>query len=157
MIEQIYNYFTLDMLYLWVNIGVLPFWMLIIFFPQSHVCKYLATSIFPIFLLSGVYIFVLYKAYLGSFDFDANFKLYKGLIDVSELFEDNYFLLMFWTHFVAINLFVGGWILKDSQKFLINKILLGIPLIITYLIGPVGLFFYWVIRIFYAKRINLYD
>ena len=157
MIEQIYNYFTIEMLYLWVNIGVLPFWLLIIFFPKSIICKYLVTSIFPIFLLSGTYIFILYKAYLGSFNFNANFNLYLGLNFISDLFNDDYYLLMFWTHFVAINLFVGGWILKDSQKFLINRALLAFPLIITYLIGPFCIFLYWIIRIFYAKRLNLYD
>ena len=157
MIEQIYNYFTIETLYLWVNIGVLPFWLLIIFFPQSHLCKYVATSIFPIFLLTGAYIFILYKAYLGSFDFNNNFSLYLGLKHISDLFRDEYYLLMFWTHFLSINLFVGGWILKDAQKLLINRILLAFPLIITYLIGPIGLFIYWVIRIFYAKRLSLYD
>ena len=157
MIEEIYTYFTIEMLYLWINIGVLPFWILIIFFPQSHLCKYLATSIFPIFLLSTAYIFILYKAYLGSFDFDNNFSLYLGLNNVSELFRDDYYLLMFWTHFVAVNLFIGGWILKDSQKLYMNKILLAFPLIITYLTGPIGIFIYWIIRIFYAKRLNLYD
>jgi len=157
MIEEIYTYFTIEMLYLWINIGVLPFWILIIFFPQSHLCKYLATSIFPIFLLSAAYIFILYKAYLGSFDFDNNFSLYLGLNNVSELFRDDYYLLIFWTHFVAVNLFIGGWILKDSQKLYMNKILLAFPLIITYLTGPIGIFIYWIIRIFYAKRLNLYD
>lgn len=157
MIEQIYNYFTTEMFYLWVNIGVLPFWILIIIFPQSHLCKYLATSIFPIFLLSAAYIFILYKAYLGSFDFANNFSLYLGLSSVSELFRDDYYLLMFWTHFVAVNLFIGGWILKDAQKLYVNKILLAFPLIVTYLIGPIGIFIYWIIRIFYAKRLNLYD
>ena len=157
MIEQIYNYFTIEMLYLWVNTGVLPFWFLIIFFPQSQLCKYLATSIFPIFLLSGTYIFILYKAYLGSFDFDNNFILYLSLANVSGLFSDEYFLLMFWTHFVSINLFIGGWILKDAQKFFTNKLLLSFPLIITYLIGPIGILIYWIIRIFYAKSLNLYD
>lgn len=157
MIEQIYNYFTTEMFYLWVNIGVLPFWVLIIFFPQSHLCKYLATSIFPIFLLSAAYIFILYKAYLGSFDFANNFSLYLGLSSVSELFRDDYYLLMFWSHFVAVNLFIGGWILKDAQKLYVNRILLAFPLIVTYLIGPIGIFIYWVIRIFYAKRLNLYD
>jgi hypothetical protein len=157
MIEQIYNYFTTEMFYLWVNIGVLPFWILIIFFPQSHLCKYLATSIFPIFLLCAAYIFILYKAYLGSFDFTNNFSLYLGLSSVSELFRDDYYLLMFWSHFVAVNLFIGGWILKDAQKLYVNKILLAFPLIVTYLIGPIGIFIYWVIRIFYAKRLNLYD
>jgi len=130
MIEQIYNYFTTEMFYLWVNIGVLPFWMLIIFFPQSHLCKYLATSIFPIFLLSAAYVFILYKAYLGSFDFANNFSLYLGLSSVSELFRDDYYLLMFWSHFVAVNLFIGGWILKDAQKLYVNKIVLAFPLII---------------------------
>ena len=157
MIEEIYTYFTIEMLYLWINIGVLPFWILIVFFPQSQLCKYLATSIFPIFLLSAAYIFILYKAYLGSFDFDNNFSLYLGLNNVSELFRDDYYLLMFWTHFVAVNLFIGGWILKDSQKLYMNKILLAFPLIITYLTGPIGILIYWIIRIFYAKRLNLYD
>ena len=157
MIEQIYNYFTIEMFYLWVNIGVLPFWILIIFFPQSHLCKYLATSIFPIFLLSAAYTFILYKAYLGSFDFENNFSLYLGLSNISELFRDDYYLLMLWTHFVAVNLFIGGWILKDAQKLYVNKILLALPLIITYLIGPIGIFLYWIIRIFYSKKFNLYE
>ena len=142
MFEQIYSYFTNEMLYLWANIGVLPFWLLIIFFPQSNLCKYLATSIFPIFLLSGAYVFVLYKAYLGSFDFNNNFSLYLGLGYISELFREEYYLLIFWIHFVSINLFVGGWILKDAQRFFVNKFLLAFPLVITYLIGPIGLFVY---------------
>ena len=157
MIEEIYNFFTNDMLYLWINIGVLPFWLLIIFFPQSHLCKYLATSIFPFFLLSSAYAFILYQAFLSSFDFTRNFNLYLGLSFISELFRDDLYLLMFWTHFVAVNLFIGGWILKDSNKFGINKIVLAFPLIITYLIGPIGILLYWLVRIFYAKSLSLYD
>ena len=157
MIEQIYNYFTIEMLYYWVNLGVLPFWLILIFFPQSHFSKIFVTSIFPIFILSITYIFVLYKSYLNSYDFDGNFNLYLGLDNVSDLFSDKSFLITFWIHFIAINLFTGGWIVKDSQKFQINKILLFFPLLTTYLIGPLGLFLYWLIRIFYAKNINLYD
>ena len=157
MIEEIYNFFSNDVFYLWINIGVLPFWLLIIFFPQSHLCKYLATSIFPIFLLSAAYIFILYQAYIGSFDFIRNFNLYLGLSYVLELFRDDLYLLMFWTHFVAVNLFIGGWILKDSNKFGINKFVLAFPLILTYLIGPLGILLYWIMRIFYAKSLSLYD
>ena len=157
MIEQIYNYFTIEMLYYLVNLGVLPFWLMLIFFPQSHLCRYLVTSIFPIFVLSGVYLFMLYKSYLNSFDFSDNFSLYFRIGNISELFSDKTFLMMFWIHFISINLFTGGWIVKDSQKFSINKIILIIPLVITYLIGPLGLFIYWIIRIFNAKSIKLYD
>ena len=157
MIEQIYSYFTIEMLYYWVNTGVLPFWLILIFFPRSHISRYFVTSIFPFFLLSGAYVFMLYKSYLNSFDFFGNFNLYVGISDLSELFSNKSFLMMFWIHFISINLFAGGWIVKDSQKFLINKFLLFIPLLITYLIGPLGLFIYWLIRIFYAKNISLYD
>ena len=157
MFEQIYNYFTIEMLYYWVNLGVLPLWLILVFFPQSHLSRYLVTSIFPIFILSVAYIFMLYKSYLNSYDFIGNFNLYIGIDNISGLFSDKTFLIMFWIHFVSINLFTGGWIVKDSQKFFINKFIVTIPLIITYLIGPVGLFIYWIIRIFYAKSINLYD
>ena len=157
MIEQIYNYFTIEMLYFWVNLGILPFWLILIFFPRSNFCRYFVTSIFPIFILSGSYVFILYKSYLNSYDFNNNFSLYFGIDNLSELFTDKSYLLLFWIHFVSINLFIGGWIVKDSQKFSINKILLITPLITLYLIGPFGLFFYWLIRIFYAKNINLYD
>tara|TARA_B100001093_G_scaffold286194_1_gene273368 strand:+ start:256 stop:729 length:474 start_codon:yes stop_codon:yes gene_type:complete len=157
MIEQIFNYFTIEMLYYWINFGVLPFWMILIFFPQSNICRYFVTSIFPIFILSGAYVFILYKAYLNSYSFDNNFNLYLGINNISELFSDKIFLLMFWIHFISINLFTGGWIVRDSQKFTINKILVMIPLIITYLIGPIGLIIYWLFRIFYAKSISLYD
>ncbi len=157
MIEEIYNYFTIEILYYWVNLGVLPFWLILVFFPHSNLSKYFITSIFPIFILSGAYIFVLYKSYLNSYDFINNFSLYLGIDELSNLFDNKLYLIIFWIHFISINLFTGGWIVKDSSKFSINKILLAVPLIITYLIGPIGLFFYWLIRIFYAKNLSLYD
>ena len=157
MIEQIYNYFTIEILYFWVNLGVLPFWLILIFFPSSNINKFFVTSILPILLLSGAYIFALYKSYLNSYDFISNFELYLSMSNLSNLFSNNLFLILFWIHFVSINLFVGGWIVRDSQKLYINKILVAFPLIITYLIGPLGVFIYWLIRIFYAKSINLYE
>ncbi len=157
MIEQIYAFFSIETLYLWVNLGVLPFWFILIFFPSSGINKYFVTSIFPIILLSGSYIFALYKSYLSSYDFISNFELYLSISYLSNLFTNDLFLILFWIHFVSINLFAGGWIVKDSQKFYINKILIAFPLTITYLIGPLGIFIYWLIRIFYAKNLNLYE
>tara|TARA_B110000008_G_C16927510_1_gene547361 strand:- start:951 stop:1379 length:429 start_codon:yes stop_codon:yes gene_type:complete len=142
---------------MWINLGVFPFWFMLIFFPQSHLCRIFVSSIFPIIILGSAYFFILYKHYLTGYDFIDNFSLYIGLKELSILFDDSLYLLLFWTHFIAINLFIGGWIVKDSQKFYINKILLTVPLIATYLVGPIGVFIYWIIRIFYAKRIGLYD
>ena len=142
---------------MWINLGVLPFWFILIVFPQSHLSRIFVTSIFPFFILGGIYIFILYKSYLIGYDFNGNFTLYLGLSELSRLFEDHLYIMIFWTHFIAINLFIGGLIVKDSQKFSINKVLMALPLIVTYLIGPIGLFLYWIIRIFYPKRISLYE
>ena len=157
MIEQIYTFFTIEMIFLWLNLGVLPFWFVLIVFPESQICRVFTTSIFPVFILSLAYGYLLYMIFNEGYDFIKNFELYFGLNNISNLFSDKYFLILFWVHFLAINLFCGGWIVKDSQKFGINKFLISLPLLITYLIGPIGLTLYWFIRIFYSKTINLYD
>ena len=157
MIEQISDFFSMEMIYLWLNIGVLPFWFILIFFPQSNICRYFVTSIFPYLVLGSVYTYLLFLLYKSDYNFLDNFKLYLGIIELNDLFSDNFFLITFWTHFLAINLFCGSWIVRDSQKLLINKFLIIIPLLITYFIGVLGIFLYWIIRIFYSKRITLFD
>ena len=157
MIEQIYTYFTIEIIYLWLNIGVIPFWFVLVFFPQSKICKIFTISIFPILIFSMIYCYVIYLIFQTGYDFLNNFKLYLGIKELLNLFSDSSFLILFWIHFLAINLFCGGWIVNDYQKFEISKILIFFPLIITYFVGPLGILIYWIIRIFYAKKINLYD
>ena len=157
MIEQIYTYFTIEMIYLWLNISIIPFWFVLVFFPQSKICKIFTISVFPILIFSMIYCYVIYLIFQTGYDFLNNFKLYLGIKELLNLFSDSSFLILFWIHFLAINLFCGGWIVNDYQKFGISKILIFFPLIITYFVGPLGISIYWIIRIFYAKKINLYD
>ena len=157
MIEQIYTYFSIETIYLWLNIGVLPFWFILVFFPNSKICKIFTISVFPLVIFSVVYGYLVYKIFLDDYNFLNNFNLYLSFANLLNLFEEKYFSILFWIHFLAINLFCGGWIVNDSQKFNISKALIFLPLIITYFIGPIGVLIYWFIRIFYAKRITLYD
>ena len=157
MIEQIYTFFTIDMIYLWLNIGVLPFWIILLFFPQSKIAGFFVSSIFPYFVFGAVYIYLLYYVFMHDYNFLNNFNLYLGIEELIDLFSNSSFLILFWVHFLAINLFCGSWIVKDSQKINISKIIVFFPLLLTYFIGPVGIFIYWIIRIFFAKRISLYD
>tara|TARA_B100001564_G_scaffold322642_1_gene302151 strand:+ start:314 stop:787 length:474 start_codon:yes stop_codon:yes gene_type:complete len=157
MIEQISNFFNTEMIYLWLNFGILPFWLILIFFPQSNICKYLVTSIFPYLVLSVIYIYLLFENYQNSYNFLGNFNLYLGIDALIDLFNDKAFLVIFWIHFLAINLFCGSWIVKDSSRLMMPKILTFFPLLITYFIGPVGLLLYWIFRIFFAKKLSLHD
>ena len=157
MIEQIYAFFTIEMIYLWLNLGVLPFWIILIFFPRSKISKFFVISIFPFVILGTIYIYLIYDFFVSGYNFLGNFNLYLGLNELRSLLTDTSFLIFFWLHLIAINLFCGSWMVRDSQKFMMSKILIFSPLVITYFIGPVGIFIYWLIRIFFAKKISLYD
>ena len=157
MLEQIYIYFSIETIYLWLNIGVLPFWFLLIFLPETKFCKIFVTSIFPLLILSIIDLYLIFEIYKNGFNLFDSFNLYLGLDELSNIFSDNNYIILFWIHFLAINLFCGSWIVRDSQKFNIPKFLTFIPLVMTYFIGPLGIFVYWLIRIFFSKKIDLYD
>ena len=157
MMEQLSIFFDIEMIYLWLNIGIIPFWFILIFFPQSRVCGLFVTSIFPFLILGGSYIYLLNYFFNLGYDFLINFNLYLGLYDLATLYENDAFLLLFWLHFLSINLFCGSWMVRDSQKLYMSKFIVLFPLIVTYFIGPLGIIIYWLIRIFYAKRISLFD
>ena len=145
------------MIYLWLNFGVLPFWFVLIFFPQSKMCKIFTSSIFHVIIFSIIYSYLIYIIFIDDYDFLKNFSLYLNFANLLNLFENSYFLILFWVHFLALNLFCGGWMVNDYQKFNMPKALIFFPLIITYFVGPLGIFIYWIFKIFYAKKINLYD
>ena len=145
------------MIYLWLNFGVLPFWFILIFFPKSRICKIFTTSIFPIIIFGLIYVYLIYTIFTDDYDFLKNFSLYLSFANLLNLFENSNFLILFWIHFLALNLFCGGWMVNDYQKFNMPKVLIFFPLLITYFVGPLGIFFYWIFKIFYAKKISLYD
>ena len=157
MIEQLSNYFTVETIYLWLNISIIPFWVVLVLFPQSKICKFFVTSIFPITILSGTYFYLIYFFFISGYEFLSNFNLYLGVENLKGLFQQDGFILLFWIHFISINLFCGGWVVRDSSKYLVSKYLIMLPLLMIYFIGPLGIFLYWLIRIFYAKKIALYD
>ena len=157
MIEQIYNYFSFEMMYLWLNFCVLPFWFVLLFFPQSKICKIFVTSIFPILIFTIVDIYLIFEVYKTGFNLFDNFKLYLGLNELIYLFNETNYIVLFWIHFLAINLFCGCWIVKDYIRINMPKFLAFFPLVLTYFIGPVGLFVYWLFRIFFSKRFSVYE
>ena len=156
MIDNLLFFLTFENIYYISNIGVIPCWLLLIFFPNHIITKFFVKSVIIPFLLSTAYILVSYQIYITENIFEV-FSLYLGLNELYALFSNEAFLLIFWLHFLSINLFVGSWIANDSRIYMISKFFVIISLVMTYLTGPVGLVFYWLFRIFYSKKINYYD
>ena len=157
MLISLQNYFGPETIYLWLNFGVLPLWVTLIFFPNSKISSIFISSIFLPIIFSVIYVYIAYHLISYEQNILEFFNLYSGTDNLYSLFSNEIFLLIFWIHFVSINLFLGCWVSKDALRYNIPKFLSGISLILIYFTGPLGLIFYWFIRIFYSKKISLYD
>ena len=157
MTEQISTFFTIDMIYLWLNIGIIPFWFILIFFPNSRLCLIFISSIFLPIIFSLIYGYIIYLLITNGQNIFDSIDLYLGIENLHSLFSNDTFLLIFWVHFLAINLFLGSWVSRDALRYGVPKFLSGISLISIYFTGPLGLVLYWFIRIFYSKKISLHD
>ena len=156
MINNLLDLLSYENIYLMANWGVLPFWLLLIILPNHGVTNFLVQSIIAPLLLAGAYAFVAYNIFLEGNILDS-FELYSGLDGLYSMFSNESFLLVFWIHFLTISLFLGAWISRDSQKYMVPRFFVIISLILTYFTGPVGLLIYWFIRIFFAKKISFND
>ena len=157
MLIQFQSYLTLENIYIWTNFGVLPFWLMLIFIPNSKFTQFFVNSIILPLILSTAYVYAIYQAILFDepmFDF---FRFYISLDSLYAIFATESFLLIFWLHFLALNLFLGSWVSRDGVKYNITRSLLFIPLILIYFTGPLGLVLYWIIRVFFAKKLGFHD
>jgi hypothetical protein len=156
MINNLLSLLTFENIYLLANWGVVPFWLLLVVLPNHQVTNFFVQSVIIPLLLASGYAYLSYNIYLDG-NILSGFELYRGLDGLYAMFANESLLLIFWLHFLAISLFAGAWIVRDSRKFFIPKIVIIPSLILTYFAGPVGLVFYWFIRIFFAKKISFND
>jgi hypothetical protein len=77
---------------------------------------------------------------------------FSSLAGVRALFNDPNALLAGWTHYLAFDLFIGGWEVRDAQQHGIPHLLVVPALVLTFLVGPAGLLLYLAIRRFAAAR-----
>ena len=157
MLIQFQDYLTFENIYIWANFGILPFWLMLIIIPRSKFTQFFVNSIILPVILSAIYIYIIYQAILLEEPIFEFLKLYLSLDNLYTLFANESFLLLFWLHFIAINLFLGSWISNDGVKYNMSRGLVSVPLILVYITGPLGLVIYWMIRVFYAKKLGFHD
>ena len=156
MINNLLSFLSFENIYLIVNWGVIPFWLLLIFLPHHPITNFLVQSVIVPLLLAAGYIYLSYSLFKGGNILDG-FQLYGDLDDLYAMFANETLLLIFWLHFLSISLFAGAWIVRDGKRYLIPKIIIIPSLILTYFTGPIGLVMYWFFRIFFAKKISFND
>ena len=156
MINNLLTLLTNENIYLIANWGIIPFWLLLIFFPNHQITNFFTQSVIVPLLLGLCYAYLSYIIFTEGNIFDG-LELYNGIDGLYSMFANEALLLVFWLHFLAISLFVGSWMVRDSRKYFIPKIITIPSLIITYFTGPIGLVIYWFFRIFFARKISFND
>lgn len=124
-------------------------WLLLILVPNWKYTRPIVQYGIISILLSFLYAYLVFLAPGGGMDFEA-FGSLKGVMG---LFTDPKVALAGWVHYLAFDLWVGSWEVGDAQKRGINRWLVLPCLFFTFMLGPVGLLLYLILRIVMTKKL----
>ncbi len=122
-------------------------WLLLLGLPRWRWTGHIVQSGAVSLVFAAVYLVLIGLSLPGS---GGNFSTLAG---VRRLFENDYALLAGWAHYLAFDLFVGSWVLGNAQKFKIPHLLVIPCLLLTFMLGPVGLLTYYGLRAVLRKTI----
>ena len=132
---------NIELLFTICSIAVLPAWLLLIAAPRWRWTNRLIHRVWMPGLLAVVYIYCVFAS--GPTPEGAGFG---SLQEVMTLFTSPYSALAGWIHYLAFDLFIGAWEVRDAQRRGIPHLLVIPCLGLTFIAGPVGLLLYFCIR-----------
>lgn len=135
--EQIFSIANLTAMLSWILLAVAPRWIL--------TRKIVLSGAIPL-LLSAAYL-VLIVLFFGPAE-----GSFGSLAGVMKLFTNEWAVLAGWIHYLAFDLFVGVWEVRDSQSKGISHWFVVPCLFFTFMLGPIGLLIYALLRFFLAKK-----
>jgi hypothetical protein len=136
---------NLDTLFLFASLLPLPFWFLMIVLPHWRGTQRVMRgrlSFMPLLAVYAVLIARQLPAFLQVL-FRAEFL---RLGDLAALLGRPDVALVSWIHLLAFDLFVGRWVYRDASERQISAWLTAPILLVTLLLGPLGLLAYLLIR-----------
>lgn len=135
------------------NMAVLPGWALLIFLPRwKWTLGLISAGLIP-FMLGLVYVSILLSQGMGGEEGGG----FGSVEAVSILFSNPYALTAGWIHYLAFDLFVGSWEVRDAQQKGIPHWMVIPCLILTFVFGPTGLAAYLVIRTIRTRDVMVYS
>lgn len=129
------------------SLVVLPGWILLAVAPRWRWTTRLIGSSVISLALAGVYL-VLVATHFGRTEGG-----FGSLGAVSLLFQNPAVLLAGWIHYLAFDLFIGGWEVRDAQRLGIPHLAVIPCLALTFFFGPIGLLLYFALRIGLKGRV----
>ncbi len=141
----------LEALFKAANYVVIPFWLMLIVAPRWSWTRRLVHGPVVVLLLTPIYAYMLF-GYAPAPEGMAFSTLYGVMIG----FSAPQIVVAGWIHYLIFDLFIGAWETRDAQRRGVPHLLVVPCLIVTLMIGPVGLLLYVLVR-FFSKRVLEYD
>ena len=123
-------------------------WFLLIFVPKLNSARIAAGVAIPLILSAG-YLALIAMHFQGA---DGGFG---SLAEVATLFGKQELLLAGWIHYLAFDLFIGAWEVRDARRHEIPHLVVIPCLVMTFMLGPIGLLFYFAIRTAKTRRVEI--
>ena len=126
-------------------------WLLLVFVPRWRWTARLVCPVVIPLILALVYL------WLVATTFGRTPGGFGSLAEVSLLFQSPRALLAGWIHYLAFDLFVGSWEVRDAQRVGVRHLFVVPCLVLTFLFGPVGLLLYFILRASIRRKLAVGD
>ena len=128
------------------NLVAIVGWLLIAILPRWRVTRFVVLSGGVSLALAGLYLVLIvmfFGAAEGGFD---------SLANVMKLFTNEWAVLAGWIHYLAFDLFIGAWEVRDAERRGVSHLWVIPCLVLTFLLGPIGLLAYSILRLFPERQ-----
>jgi hypothetical protein len=139
-----------DLLFKIVSNVALLGWLLLILLPRW---RWTARLVCPVVIPSLIAMLYTFLA-ITQFGHGGGFS---SLASVALLFQNRSMLLAGWIHYLAFDLFIGSWQVRDAQRIGIAHYLVVPCLVLTFLFGPAGWLLYFLVRTLATRTIGVID
>ena len=132
------------------NSGILLFWLLLLVFPKKGFTqRVIAFPWIPLVIAMG-YIYFL-STTKGNFSTDFSLKSLTKMFQHAEPRG----VAAGWLHYLAFDFWVGCWMLKNSQEKEVKHLWMILPLLSTFMLGPIGILVYTLILLTQKKLFDI--
>lgn len=142
MYESLFQYAGQLTMLGWILLALVPRWKY-----TKPIVQYGIVSI----LLSFLYAYLIF---FGGDGGGIDLGAFGSLEGVMGLFTDPRAVLAGWVHYLAFDLWVGSWEVGDAKKRGINHWFVLPCLFFTFMLGPVGLLLYLILRGIMTKDVR---
>ena len=119
-------------------------WLLLAVLPRQRWTALVTSRIVPMLFASA------YVAIMAS-KWGTSEGGFSTLAAVSSLFGSRWLMLAGWLHYLAFDLLVGGWEVRDAHARAIPHLAVVPCLVLTFMLGPAGWLVYRGLRLAYRR------